>query len=178
MVTKIVSKKVLIIVSIIIVLFLVIFLPIYFLVIKKSSSSSSDVNSHIVTPSQFCKEYLVTFPDQPSNLIQNNMIEIEITDNLKSISNVSKIIDIINNTTTTKPCYVSWFNTANDISTQHNNKQHYIKTIIINNNKIIITFEETTLNGTNPFPLHIHVINDCINNVNSCDELKKIYPTL
>ena len=121
---------------------------------------------------------MITFPDQPSNLIQNNMIEIEITDELKSISGMLQFINIINNTTTTKPCYVSWFNTENDINTQHNNKQHYIKNIIINNNKIIITFEETTLNGTNPFPLHIHYYWDCINNVNSCDDLKKRYPIL
>lgn len=171
MLTKIVSKKVLIILSIIIVLFLVIFLPIYFLVIKKSSN----VNSHSSRSSNLCTEYMVTFPDQPSNVI-DNMIEIEITDELKSMPGMSQFINIINNTTTTKPCYVSWFNTENDINTQHNNKQHYIKNIIINNNKIIITFEETTLNGTNPFPLHIHYFYDCINNVNSCDDLKKTYP--
>ena len=173
MLTKIVSKKVLIILSIIIVLFLIIFLPIYFLVIKKSSN----VNSHTIRPSNLCREYMVTFPDQPSNVI-DNMIEIEITDELKSIPSMLEFINIINNTTTTKPCYVSWFNTKNDINTEHNNKRHYIKNIIINNNKIIITFEETTLNGTNPFPLHIHYFYNCINNVNSCDDLKKRYPIL
>jgi hypothetical protein len=161
MLTKIVSKKVLIILSIIIVLFLAIFLPIYFLVIKKKSSNP-----------KLCKYYMVTFPFQTSNVI-DNMIEIEITDELKSMPGMSQFINIINNTTTRKPCHVSWFNTENDINTNHNNKQHYIKNIIINNNKIIITFEETTLNDTNPFPLHIHYYYDCINNVNSCDYLKK-----
>ena len=171
MLTKIVSKKVLIILSIIIVLFLAIFLPIYFLVIKKASSSASSSSSN----PKLCSHYMITFPDQPSNVI-DNMIEIEITDELKSMPGMSQFINIINNTTTTKPCYVSWFNTKNNINTQHNNKQHYIKNIIINNNKIIITFEETTLNGTNPFPLHIHYFYNCINNVNSCDDLKRTYP--
>ena len=171
--TKIVSKKVLIILSIIIVLFLVIFLPIYFLVIKKSSSSN--VNSRAIRLPKLCTHYMVTFPFQTSNVI-DNMIEIEITNELKSITGMTRFINIINNTITTKPCYVSWFNTKNDINTNHNNKKHYIKNIIINNNKIIITFEETTLNNTNPFPLHIHYFYDCINNVNSCDDLKRTYP--
>lgn len=172
MVIKILSKKVLIIISIIIVLFLVIFLPIYFLVIKKKSS---DINSYIIKESS-CVNYMVTFPFQTSNIF-NNMIEIEITNELiNSISSIEQFINIINNTTTTKPCYRSWFNTENDINTNHNNKLHDIKNIIINNNKIIITFEETTLNGTNPFPLHIHYYYNCINNVNSCDVLKYKYP--
>ena len=192
MATKIFNyKKLLIIISIIIVLFLVIFLPVYFLVIKNQSSSqydhpknqSSSQYDHPSIPQLLsrtspCSNYMVTFPDQTSNLIKNNMIEIEIPNDLKSIESISQFIDIINNTTTKKPCYVSWFNTLNSINTDHNNKQHYIKTININNNKIIITFEETKLDDTNPFPLHIHYYYNCIDNINSCEHLKTIYPPL
>jgi len=182
MATKIFNyKKLLIIISIIIVLFLVIFLPVYFLVIKNQSSSSQyDHPSIPQLPSRTdpCSNYMVTFPDQTSNLIKNNMIEIEIPNDLKSIESISQFIYIINNNTTKPPCYVSWFNTENNINTPHNNKQHYIKTINIINNKIIITFEETKLDDTNPFPLHIHYFYNCIDNINSCEQLKITYPPL
>ena len=168
MVTKIFKyKKLLTIISIIIVLFLAIFLPVFFLVIKKQSSSELNLQP------QSCSNLMATFPDQTSNLIKNNTIEIEITNALQT--KYGMIINIINNTTTQKPCYVSWFNTEDNSNTPHNNKQHNIKTININNNKIIITFEETTLNDINPFPLHIHTFYNCIN---SCDYLKTIYPPL
>ena len=171
-------KKVLTILLIIIVLFLAIFLPIYFLVIKSSSSSSQ--------LSQLCKDTIITFLDQPPhNKINNNMIQIEINaNNLKSIKGINDMIDTINNTENIKPCYVSWFNTLNDINTphnkQHNNKQHNIKSIIIQDNFIIITFEETTLNDINPFPLHIHTLLGCASvngsRINSCDYRNEHYP--
>jgi hypothetical protein len=183
MATKIFNyKKLLIIISIIIVLFLVIFLPVYFLVIKKSSSSSSTLSQYDHSPKPElpspCSNGMVTFPDQSNNLIKNNMIEIEMPNDLKSIKGMSYFLNILTNTTTTKPCYVSWFNTENNFNTLHNNKQHYIKTININNNKIIITFEETKLDDTNPFPLHIHYFYNCIDNINSCEQLKITYPPL
>ncbi len=179
-------KKVLTILLIIIVLFLAIFLPIYFLVIKKSSSSSSSslpivsplVQIPTITyPEESCITHMITFPEQINNLIENNMIKIS----LESILAKPFSTSIVNNTSA-KPCYVSWFK-VNDSNSSNgsnyikpsNDQKHFIKTIETKDNFIVITFEETTLNGINPFPLQIYSIINCVNNINSCDFRNQVY---
>jgi len=192
------NKKVLTIILIIIILFLVIFLPVYFLVIK-NQSSSAEINVPIQMPPHPsepqgepgpfpCSYGLVTFSNQSDNLIKDNMITViiptsrpEYLQSLFSLTDMKSIYDIINNTNISKPCYVSWFNTQDNFNTNHeaNYKQHYIENIKFetnkDNTKLIIKFKETTLNGINPFPLHIHNYYNCIN-IESCKHLKTIYP--